>query len=71
MKVILEFDPFEDAEELKLAQEGARWAVVVSDLDQWLRNAIKHGDNDEKEEKFLETIRSKLWSLCEKRDLSL
>ena len=43
-KVILEFDPFEDREEMESAINGGKWKMLVWDLDQHLRSELKYND---------------------------
>jgi hypothetical protein len=43
-KVILEFDPFEDRDEMESALNGAKWKMLVWDLDQHLRSELKYND---------------------------
>jgi len=43
-KVILEFDPFEDREEMESAINGSKWKMLVWDLDQHLRSELKYND---------------------------
>ena len=43
-KVILEFDPIEDKEEMESAINGWKWKMLVWDLDQHLRSELKHND---------------------------
>lgn len=43
-KVILEFDPVEDREEMESALNGAKWKMLVWDLDQHLRSELKYND---------------------------
>jgi len=72
-KVILEFDSFEDAEELRSALDGTKWKGVVWDIDQHLRNSIKHSDDSVSEETItaIEKIREKLNDLVHSDHLSL
>ena len=72
-KVILEFDSFEDAEEIRSALDGAKWKGVVWDIDQHLRNTIKHSDDSVSEETItaIEKIREKLNDLVHSDHLSL
>ena len=42
MKATLEFNLPEDQEEFRLANEGATWGSLVWELDDSLRDAIKH-----------------------------
>lgn len=44
-KTTLEFNLPDEAFDLRMAQEGFKWHRVVSDLDDWLRNEIKHAAN--------------------------
>ena len=50
MKATLEFDLPEEAEEFRVACDGATWKAVVWDFDQWLRNQIKHCDREDLQE---------------------
>lgn len=43
-KVILEFDPSEEREEMESAINGAKWKMLVWDLDQHLRTELKYND---------------------------
>ncbi len=42
-KVILEFDSFEERDDIKNALEGYKWKIVVWDIDQKLRSTTKYG----------------------------
>jgi len=43
-KVTLEFDPFEDREDMESAINGWKWKMLVWDLDQHLRSELKYND---------------------------
>lgn len=43
-KVILEFDPDEDREDMESAINGWKWKMLVWDLDQHLRSQLKYND---------------------------
>jgi hypothetical protein len=43
-KVILEFDPIEDRDEMESAINGWKWKMLVWDLDQHLRSELKYND---------------------------
>ena len=43
-KVILEFDPSEEREDMESAINGAKWKMLVWDLDQHLRSELKYND---------------------------
>jgi hypothetical protein len=64
-KVILEFDSFEDSEELKVALDGGKWKSVVWELSQYLRNKIKHPYDTMTDEalKELEKVNSELYEI--------
>ena len=44
MKAILEFNLPEDEEQFNTASKGMDWALVAWDMDQILRDKLKHGD---------------------------
>jgi hypothetical protein len=64
-KVILEFDSFEDSEELKVALDGGKWKSVVWELSQYLRNNLKHPSDTMTDEalKELEKVNSELYEI--------
>jgi hypothetical protein len=72
-KVILEFDSFEDSEELKVALEGGKWKGVAWDLDQYLRNKIKYNEDSLSVEVLdaLEKVREELRELINSSQLYL
>ena len=43
MEAILKFNLPEDKEEFDVASKGMDWALVAWDIDQLLRNKLKHG----------------------------
>jgi len=43
-KVILEFNPDEDREDMESAINGWKWKMLVWDLDQHLRSELKYND---------------------------
>tara|TARA_R110000868_G_scaffold175148_1_gene412082 strand:+ start:611 stop:844 length:234 start_codon:yes stop_codon:yes gene_type:complete len=74
MKVTIEFDGFEEKEELRNALDGDKWKGVVWEMDQELRKITKYGFIGQREatdqeresaEKFREEIRRLLdeWNL--------
>ena len=46
MKVIIEFDYFEEKEELENALAGGRHAAMIHNLDDWLRGLEKYQDQE-------------------------
>lgn len=74
MKVTIEFDGFEEKEELRNALDGDKWKGVVWEMDQELRKITKYGFIGQREatdqeresaERFREEIRRLLdeWNL--------
>lgn len=62
MKTILEFDQT-DSEDLYFAQHGACYAVVLSELDSWLRSMSKY---ESKETVDINEVRGRIVDLkCE------
>ena len=72
MKAILEFELPEDKEEFDAATKGMDWAIVAWDIDQWIRNRLKHQTeklqtSSAKEE--LELLRHELHDLMQESGL--
>jgi len=57
MKIILEFDGYEERDQARLAFDGSKLRCEIDDFDNWLRSQIKHNDKDWDE------IRDQLWEL--------
>ena len=53
MKITLEFDSYEDAED---HLKGGEYYLALHEFKQWLRSEWKHGEHDEKEFKMLDNI---------------
>ena len=72
-KVILEFDSFEESEELKSALDGGKWKCVAWDLDQYLRGKIKYNEDSVSGEVLdaLEKVREELHDLINSSQLHL
>jgi len=71
MKAVIEFELPEDRCEFTAASKALDWALAVWDIDQWLRNRIKHEVSDGVAVVELEGCRTKLHEILEKRSLSL
>ncbi len=69
-KVILEFDSFEDADEIKDCMNGSKWHMLVTEFDNYYRNIYKHSDNEEDVE-MAEKVRYKLRELLDDHELFL
>lgn len=72
-KVILEFDSIEDSEELNSAMNGSKWKNVVWELNQYLRNKIKHPSDSMTDELLheLEQVRTDLHNIIHENQLYL
>jgi hypothetical protein len=69
-KVILEFDSFEEADEIKDCINGFKWRILVTELDNYYRNMYKHSDNSE-DIQLAEKVRAKLHELLYENELFL
>jgi len=59
MKAILEFNLPEDELDLSNAINGNKFKLILWDMDQHLRNIVKHSENEE-EVRVAEELRNKL-----------
>lgn len=53
MKITLEFDSYEEAED---HLKGGEYYLALHEFKQWLRSEWKHGDHDEKEFKIVDKL---------------
>jgi len=72
MEAILKFELPEDKEEFDAATKGMDWAILAWDIDQWIRNRLKHQTeklqtSSAKEE--LELLRNELHELMQDNGL--
>lgn len=70
-KVTIEFQLPEEQEELKDAQKGTEYNIVLFDIDQYLRNEIKHGNHLQVEYDIFQRVRDKLHELLNEREINL
>jgi len=72
-KVLLEFDPIEDREDMESAINGWKWKMLVWELDQHLRSELKYNPDKLTNETYeaLEKLREKLHELKSESGLSL
>lgn len=70
MKAILEFNLPEDKEEFENAVKGMNWALTLWELDNFLRNKLKHGHDFHSIDGALEAVRTKLYEVMEDQDVS-
>ena len=66
MKVILEFNLPEDKEEYDTASKGMDWALLVLDIDQFIRNKIKY---EQDKDGILQLVRDRLYLNMEEKGL--
>ena len=69
MKAILEFELPRDKENFDASAKGMDWAIVAWDMDQLLRNKLKHGDLFPNTRAELEEIRETLYEMLIDRGL--
>ena len=66
MKAILEFKLPEDREEYVAASRGMEWALLVLDIDQFIRNKIKY---EQDKDGILQLVRDRLYFNMEEKGL--
>ncbi len=66
MKAILEFNLPEDREEYVVASRGMEWALLVLDIDQFIRNKIKY---EQDKDGILQLVRDRLYFNMEEKGL--
>jgi len=69
-KVILEFDSFENADEIKDCINGFKWRMLVNELDNYYRNMYKYSENEDEIE-MAEKVRNKIHELLNDNELFL
>ena len=67
MKAILEFNLPEDKEEHDVASRGMDWALLVLDIDQFIRNKIKY---EQDKDGILQLVRDRLHFNMEEKGLN-
>jgi len=67
MKAILEFKLPEDKEEYDAASRGMDWALLVLDIDQFIRNKIKY---EQDKDGILQLVRDRLHFNMEEKGLN-
>jgi hypothetical protein len=76
-KVILEFDTFEEADEIRNALDGYKWKLAMWDLDQKLRSITKYGESliqdeaSEIEQEIANAMRDELRNILSSYNLNL
>ena len=67
MKAILEFELPEDKEEYDASSRGMDWALLVLDIDQFIRNKIKY---EQDKDGILQLVRDRLHFNMEEKGLN-
>ena len=67
MKAILEFKVPEDREEYVVVSRGMEWALLVLDIDQFIRNKIKY---EQDKDGILQLVRDRLYFNMEEKGLN-
>jgi len=71
-KIILEFDSVEEAQDARDAIDGWKWKHSIWELDQWLRNEVKHNDNlSEETYKAYDCIREEIREILNDNGLNI
>jgi hypothetical protein len=76
-KVTIEFDTFEEADEIRNALDGYKWKLAIWDLDQKLRSITKYGESliqdstSEIEQEIANAMREELRSILSSYNLNL
>ena len=66
MKAILEFELPEDKENFDASAKGMDWALLVLDIDQFIRNKIKY---EQDKDGILQLVRDRLYFNMEEKRL--
>ena len=64
MRGVLQFKLPEEREEFELAQQASALLAVLSELNQFIRNRIKYQDLDAVSILALESVRTRVFELC-------
>lgn len=76
-KVVIQFDIFEEADEIRTALDGYKWKLAMWDLDQKLRSITKYGESliqdsaSELEQEIASAMRDELRNILNGYDLNL
>ena len=70
MRAIIEFTLPEEQDEFDTYRRAMDYAIVLEDLDQYLRAQVKYTERPDSELAVIREVRDKLRELMESRDLS-
>lgn len=71
MKAILEFNLPEESKDHLIASNAMAWALIVWDMDQYLRNLLKYGHEFKSIDDALEKTRAALYDFLVEKNLTL
>ena len=71
MTAQLTFNLPEESAEHKIALDGWKWRTVVDDLNNYLRSALKYGNDFKSANQALESTRERLFALMTEEGISL
>ena len=69
-KITLEFDSFEESEEVQTALNASKWKNVMWELDQYYRSIYKYSEKGEEIE-IAEQVREKIREILNSNELFL
>lgn len=69
MEAVLKFNIPEEQSEFEMASNASKWHLVLWDLDQWLREQLKHAQRPEIDCVILQEVRSKIYELMEDENI--
>jgi len=61
---------FYEKEEMRVAIDGWKWQMAITNFDQYLRAECKHGDHEDEIYEIYESIRERLWETVHDADLN-
>ena len=70
-KARIEYDLPEENWEYKCANNGSTFFIILSDIDNYLREKLKYGHKYKSVDETLEDIRRKFWELLNDKGLNL
>lgn len=71
MKVKMEFDLYEDADDFDMCYKGIEAHTVLRELDETMRSWLKHGHDIKGADQAIDVIRDMLKNLAIEHDLKL
>ena len=62
---------FYDRDDMKMAIDGWKWRLAITEFDNFLRAEIKHGDHEGEIYELYEKIRDRLWEELDSESVSI